>query len=342
MYSNIMYTVASHLVETISGIPYAEFLREKLWGPLGMANTFHDLPDVEAHDAMLRKATPYRWDKEKAEHVEIPVYASPEGQGAGSILTSASDYAKWVRALIKRTLPLSKDAHKDLVSPRTITSFNENYMIPFSSPQLYCLGLELETYRGHKLIGHDGGIPGFKSKVAFLPDFEQGLVIFANEDTFDWAVDTITRVWIDEVIGLPKEERIDWKAFFREREERYEAEGKEKEAKPEFAPPENPEPLGVPLEAISGTYHDAGYKDLVLEVKDGKLVADCDDRCTPFTLTFGHLTGNKFAVDLFDVWGAETIKLKGEIRVEANRVVSLGVSFEEDVEGGLIWFSKVT
>lgn len=94
IYSNIMYTVATHLVETVSGMPYAKFLRKKIWEPLDMTNTFHDLPDIEAHDATNRKATGYRWDQEKEEHIAIPAYPSPEGQGAGCIFSSAGDYAK--------------------------------------------------------------------------------------------------------------------------------------------------------------------------------------------------------------------------------------------------------
>jgi CubicO group peptidase (beta-lactamase class C family) len=57
IYSNLMFTATTHLVEKVSGMPYTDFLRTRLWEPLGMTNTFHDLPDIEAHDAMSRKAT---------------------------------------------------------------------------------------------------------------------------------------------------------------------------------------------------------------------------------------------------------------------------------------------
>jgi CubicO group peptidase (beta-lactamase class C family) len=60
MYSNIMFTVASYLVETVSGLPYAEYLRQKLWRPLEMMNTFHDFPDIEANNTMDRIATGYQ------------------------------------------------------------------------------------------------------------------------------------------------------------------------------------------------------------------------------------------------------------------------------------------
>ncbi|KAF2828112.1 beta-lactamase/transpeptidase-like protein [Ophiobolus disseminans] len=338
IYSNIMYTVATHLVETVSGMPYAEFLRKKIWEPLGMTNTFHDLPDIEAHDAMERKATGYRWDKEKEKHVAIPAYSSPEGQGAGCIFSSAGDYAKWVRALIKHSPPLSEAAHIELITPRTIFPLTEEYDIPFGSPALYCLGLIRETYRGRTLISHDGDVPGFKAKLLYLPEFEWGLVILANLETSLYAEQILSHTLVDEVLSVPMEERVDWSAFFRKW---YDRDKEHNEDDPEFTKPTNPEPLGVALETLTGTYRDAGYKDLVLEMKDGKLVADCHDRCFPFVLTLEHLTEGKFAIEVYDVWGGERRKLKGEIRIQDGRAVSLGVGFEGEIEGHLTWFDRI-
>jgi CubicO group peptidase (beta-lactamase class C family) len=337
MYSNIMFTVATHVVETVTGMRYADFLRNKLWEPLGMRNTFHDLPDIEAHDAMARKATAYRWDKDTKQH--IPAYASPEGQGAGCILTSPGDYAKWIRAMMKRAPPLSADAHKELVTPRTITPQEPKYHRPFTSHELYCLGIECKTYRGRTLVSHNGGIPGFKAKVSFLPEFDRAFLVYANLDTAHYVTEILHNTWMDEVLGVPKEERIDWLDFYRKWQERDNAE--ENENPPDLVAPEKPEPLAVRLEDIAGTYFDPGYKHIVLEIREGKLVADLDDRCFPSLLTFEHLTGNKFVIDNLDVWGMERRKQPGEIRVDGGRVVALGVGLEEDVEGGLIWFSRV-
>jgi CubicO group peptidase (beta-lactamase class C family) len=338
IYSNLMFTATTHLVEKVSGMPYTDFLRTRLWEPLGMTNTFHDLPDIEAHDAMSRKATGYRWDKKKGEYIAIPAYPQPEGQGAGCIFSSAGDYAKWIRALIQRAPLLSEATHKQLITPRTICSPEEKNDIPFSSPALYCLGLVYETYRGRTLISHDGNVPGFKAKVAYLPDFEQGLVIFANADSAMPALQILAYRWIDDVLGVPEAERTNWADFFRKEYEREEAEDEALDR--DLEKPGKPEPLGIALEKIMGTYHDAGYKDLVLEMRDGKVMADCQDRCFPFMLTFEHLTGDKFVVDNHDLWTDTTRKIKGEVRIEGGKAVALGVGLEEDVEGGLIWFDR--
>jgi hypothetical protein len=216
--------------------------------------------------------------------------------------------------------------------------FDEKYAIPFGSRPLYALGLVHESYRGRTVISHSGSVPGFKAAVAYMPEFDWGFVSFGNADDADYINETLKWTLMDEILGVPKEERVDWSAFFRGWEQM--AQEEDKEVKPEFEKPENPEPLGAALEEIVGTYHDAGYKDLIIGMKDGKLVADCTDRCFPFMLTFEHLTGNKFVVDRRYTWDTLKGKLRGEVRIEQGKVTSVGVELEEDVEGGLIWFKR--
>ncbi|KAF1844311.1 beta-lactamase/transpeptidase-like protein [Cucurbitaria berberidis CBS 394.84] len=344
-YSNIMYTVATHLVETLSGKSYAEFLRIKLWEPLGMSNTYHDLPGISDATAKQRLATGYRWDKKNEEYIEIPSFPQPEGQGAGSIFSSAADYAKWIRALLKCKAPFSAEAHKNLITPRTIVPLEEPWVIPYYSHSLYALGLIVETYRGRTVVGHDGDVNGFKAVVRYMPEFDWGIVILGNSDGAFGAEQILLHMLMDHVVNVPEEERLDWTKFWREWGEREEAEAEEDEDEDDvqFQTLENPEVLGVPIHSLAGKYYNAGYKGLVLEMKEGKLVADCNDRCWPFVLTFSHLPGGNFAVKSESVWGGDTKMMKAEFRIEEGRKVeSVGVNFVEEIQGHLTWFDKVT
>jgi CubicO group peptidase (beta-lactamase class C family) len=95
IYSNIMFTVATHLVETVSSMSYTELIKRHLWKPLDMTNTFHDVPDVLANNDTEKRTTPYHWDKKTMSYVTLPYYPpAPEGHGAGCIFSSAGDYAK--------------------------------------------------------------------------------------------------------------------------------------------------------------------------------------------------------------------------------------------------------
>ncbi|KAL2273988.1 hypothetical protein FJTKL_03705 [Diaporthe vaccinii] len=137
-YSNIMFSVATHVVESLSKEDYTSFLRSRIWEPLTMNNTFQDRPDVpsSAHEAQG-----YRWDEDASRYVPIPVLASPEGRGAWCVLTSAGDYAKFVRCLINRAAPLSAESHKALVEPRSIEVGDLDGVLPgYADVSLYGLG----------------------------------------------------------------------------------------------------------------------------------------------------------------------------------------------------------
>ncbi|KAH3916558.1 hypothetical protein HBI56_047350 [Parastagonospora nodorum] len=340
IYCNIMFTVATLIVETVSGMSYTEFIRTKLWKPLGMTNTFHDIPDIEANSDKDRRSTSYHWNNETESYVALPHYPpAPEGHGAGSIYSSAGDYAKWIRALIKRDPILSEDSHKALATPRSFDLLgDEKWAIPYKSEELYTLGLSLTSYRGHKMIDHYGSVPGFKAVISFLPKLDWGLVIFGNSDSAVYVNDVLKYTLLDDAIGVRQEDRIDWGPFFKN----FQAMDDEEDAeKPEWTKVDKVEPLDIALEKIAGKYHNVGYKGLVLEMKDGKLTADCSDRCFPYIITFQHLTDNTFIAESHGVWeGALYATMRSEIRVEGGKVAAVGVEMEKDVKDGLIWFDR--
>lgn len=340
MYSNIMYTVATHLVSTVTGENYTDYLHKRLWDPLGMTNTFHDAPDIEAHSATARQATGYTFDRDKNEYISIISGPEPEGQGAGCIWSSAGDYAKWIRALLTQNPPLSRDAYNELIRPRMVVPDPDP--IPFYSDLLYALGLQKESYRGRSIISHDGSVDGFRAKVAFLPDQNWGIVMFGNAENAFFLQQVLFHVLMDDLLDIPEAEREDWNKFFRG----WENEGIEEEKKnaedDKFKKPADAQPLGVNLEKLVGTYHDKGYKDLVLEMKDGFIVADCTDRCYPFILTFEHLSGVKFAVKMVYTRVGQKRTMMGEVKLRDDESVgAVGVDFEEDLKDQLIWFDRV-
>lgn len=338
-YSNIMFSVATHVVESLSGEDYTSFLRSRIWGPLGMHNTFQDRPDVSPS---AHQAQGYRWDEDAGKQVPIPILASPEGRGAGCVLTSAGDCAKFLRCLIRRAAPLSAASHKALVEPRTIDDVvDPDDLLPgYSDVSLYTLGLFRDSYRGNTLMTHDGAVPGFKAAMAFLPGKEWGVVICTNANMGTYVNGILEHVLMDEVLGVRDEEKVDWEKVYRDRRAKYLEESKKAKEKPEYSVPEDPEPLGVAVEGLVGRYFNKGYKEIRLEMREGKVVADCSDRCFPFVVTFGHLSGKRFVADMHDVWDDYYFKKKAEVKVdEKGKVVAVGVEFEDEMDD-LIWFER--
>lgn len=208
------------MVEVLSSEPYAEFLKSQLWDPLQMSNTYHDVSGVKFNQATDRLASGYIWTEKTKSYNEVPVFDQPEGQGAGCIYSCVNDYAKWIRSMLKHTGPLSQNAQKEVIKPRSIIHLDDDDRMPFYSQPLYALGWAVENYRGFPVVEHDGCVPGFQSLMRYLPKQEWGVVIFGNSDSAGDVAEILVGHLMDEHLDVPVLERVDWAAFWRKSNEK--------------------------------------------------------------------------------------------------------------------------
>lgn len=131
----------------------------------------------------------------------------PEGQGAGSVISSANDLIKWVKALLYHEGPINDRVYQGLTKMRSIVNPNARKLKAHTTPAIYTAGMEMYFYRGNMVIGHDGSIPGFSCRFVFMPDSKFGAVVLGNSGGVGSAATAIMRVLMDEVLGVPIEER---------------------------------------------------------------------------------------------------------------------------------------
>ncbi len=91
VYSNMAYSLVAHLVERFSGVPYKEYVRDHVWGALGMSSTEFDLtPEMEE-----RLSVPYVPDEATGRNVatfRLKANVWPAGIVYGTI----HDQARWL------------------------------------------------------------------------------------------------------------------------------------------------------------------------------------------------------------------------------------------------------
>ena len=344
-YCNMLYTVATHLVSEVSGSSFAAFLQSRIWDPLGMTNTYLDVPgSIKYNELKPRMATGYYWAEKEECFKAIPFYDQSEAIGAGSIFSSVSDIAKYVRCMLKKSAPLSEESHEELVKPRIIA---EPEKVPKHgrSHVLYALGWETLHYRGERLIGHDGCVFGFNSTIKFVPDMDCGIVIINNGDEGGSQInDIIESTLLDDLFDVPAEKRLDWTKVIREEYEQDKAETKKAEAKVDESDDEDEADTGtdLPLAAYVGSYYNKGYHILQLCLAEDLLMVDCTDRSFPFMLDLRRKKGNRFTCKLRNtVDGAATpIKVRFVLGEKSGQPRRLGIDFEESMEGDLIWFDR--
>ncbi|KAI9694462.1 MAG: hypothetical protein M1822_000078 [Bathelium mastoideum] len=344
IYCNLMYTVATYLVEKMSGLSFVDFLQSHFFSPLGMSSTYLQPDAVNDAGQGDRIATPYVWDEDNNTYKEVELQQSPEDQGAGSIITSVDDYIRYIKTMMKREPPISEEVYKGLIQPRIFDQVDVDELEPFTSWTAYAAGWWPRFYRGSLVVLHDGGIGGFGSVHFFLPKEQFGGVVLGNANGAQDLTLILAYELIDEALKVPKPERPDWNALFLEKQRKVEEEEKEEEGKlkKKFCPDFDgtPQPQKIPLSAYTGEYWNVGYRGMTLEIKDNKLFVDAADRSMGFYLTFEHVCDQtKYIAHLEDCIEGGDIPVLAEFRVQNDRIVKMGLKLEPDLDS-LIWFDK--
>lgn len=178
-YQNVAYDAASEIVEKVTGKPYQQAVREQLFLPLGMSSA---TMSREGLVGARNWARPHRGGRNsKPVEVTEPYYRVP---AAGGVNSSIKDLAIWMQAQMGREPGvLSPKVLANVQSPRAITPGELGRMRKFRerlTKATYGLGWRIYDYSGHRIIGHRGGVTGYRSLVMFDPESNSGVVALWN------------------------------------------------------------------------------------------------------------------------------------------------------------------
>lgn len=209
-YCNLMYSVASHLIETVTNQSLESFLRDNIWSPLNMTETYLSLN--EAQRAQQDVSQGYYLNQDGNITPTDRVFTETI-RGAGNVLSSVSDYAKWLSTMLNDGPPFSQSGYMTLFGSHSIVS--RNPIEPFQTPMLYGLGWFSQAYKGEEIIFHEGAQYGYGAAVMLLQKRNFGLVILGNNmDGVNAASNLLAYHLIDEELGIPLEDRFDWVARY--------------------------------------------------------------------------------------------------------------------------------
>ena len=130
----------------------------------------------------------------------------------------------------------------------------------------YALGFRVNDYRGHKLVSHTGGLPGYVSKVAMIPDLQLGVSILTNQES-GAAFEAITYHVLDHYLDAPAH---DWHEAYRTVMERSAARLAATEQQSTATRDSTSRP-SLPLARYAGTYTDAWYGDVAVTLQGNRL-----------------------------------------------------------------------
>jgi CubicO group peptidase (beta-lactamase class C family) len=94
-YQNNVYAIAGAIVAKVSGMPWADFVRTRIFQPLGMTESeplvsgIIDAPNVAVPHGIVRDTVR-----------QVPIRTTDPVASAGSVYSSVSDMAKWMRFVL--------------------------------------------------------------------------------------------------------------------------------------------------------------------------------------------------------------------------------------------------
>lgn len=264
-YCNPMYFTLGYVIEVLTGKPLGQVLKEMLWAPLGMDNTYSSNKD--ANESAHEHAKSYVWNSEKGELEEKPLVEIGHAGGAGFVISNVLDYAKWVKCLLNEAEPLSKTVHSDIKRSRIIYNPTRNSL---AGPVHYGLGwLDTDIHGGVTQFWHSGSTQTFSSNMFWMPSMKYGLSVIHNSFMDGGSIHGILmRRLVEDKLNIPLEKRLDH--YARHLENRAEAYSQPQQIEEKLFGKDLKDivPSRCPIESLAGTYHNAGYGTLELIVKD--------------------------------------------------------------------------
>ncbi|MGY3039131.1 CubicO group peptidase (beta-lactamase class C family) [Rhodanobacter sp. TND4EL1] len=278
-YDNILFAVATLVIEEASGQSYADYVREHLFKPVGMDQSLIDMTGLKpGMDVAMGHAKLDFKDLKP-----VPPMAWLNDPGAGGIYSSVHDMAKWMNVqLAGGVLPttgsdgkpqrlFSEKGHQEMWSMLTPIKIGKP-SIPELAPLVpnfsgYGESWFLSDYRGQKLVWHTGGWPGMVSRVTMVPGQNLGVVVLTNAES-GAAFNAVTYRVLDAYLNPDK--KTDWVAAYDKAVKKSEARADESVAKHEAARDKGSKP-SLALAKYAGTYRDPWYGDVIISNQNGKL-----------------------------------------------------------------------
>lgn len=325
-YRNCMFLTAGQTIPAITGKTWDEFLKERIFRPLGMNRSFTSARDL------------YKLDNVARPHLEINGQIGPvpfrniDNIGpAGSMSSSARDLSNWLRFHIANGMldgkriadaAVIEETHK----PHTVafTSADPKGTFPWGKRAYYCLSWVLVDTDSGPLVYHNGEIDGIYAAIGFNPEKKLGAVVLTNFEKHK-----LSDILLFRAIDILQDKTpYEWNTVILENHRKQEADAANDQKKMESARVQNTKP-SLAAESYAGDYESEIY-GRVRVYQDGKGIVL-------------HM-GSNLIYDLSH-WHYDTFRAVNRDRVtEARRGMSI-VNFNLNFQGAvseMVWNDMLT
>jgi len=162
-YCNSGYTLMAEIVSRLSGKPFPEWMKERVFEPLGMQSTlFYD----DHERIVLNRAYSY----EKTDDGYKKSVLSYANVGATSLFTTVEDMAKW------------SNHFRDPVvgSEKTLALMHERGILNAGDTIPYAFGQVVGEHGGRPTVSHGGADAGYRTHFVRFPEDDLAIIVLSN------------------------------------------------------------------------------------------------------------------------------------------------------------------
>lgn len=201
-YSNDCFSLLGEIVERVTRRSFEDYLKESVWGPLGMDDTFINVKGLSDHkDIQGLYFRGKEGELQRAPWKHRDVFVS-----SGSMKSSVADLLKYTAMYLNHGK--IRAGYKDRVASRATVGrmTTPYYRTGPGSYYAYGLAVRPQYQPGVTFVQHGGNIVGVASSIGFIPEKNIGIVVLTNQSGFPAA-----KVWFaaaNMILGLPAEHQV--------------------------------------------------------------------------------------------------------------------------------------
>lgn len=171
LYSNSGYLLLAEVVKRVSGHSLREFADEHIFNPLGMKNThFHD----DFTEIVKERAMGYSPNDQGGYRIDMSIF---DVVGDGCVYTNVEDLFIWDNNFYNNTLG---GYGQDLIEMVTTVGTLNN-----GEPLVYAFGLEVEEYKGLRIVHHSGSWMGYGAELIRFPEQRFSVICLSNSSSIN-------------------------------------------------------------------------------------------------------------------------------------------------------------
>ncbi len=171
-YSNLGLSLVGYVVEAASGVPYHEYIRQNILDPLGMNDTYSEMPKQHIGGQL---ATGYSGFTRDGVRVEEPFFEARGIAPAAGFASTVDDLAKFAMWQFR-----NRGNDSEVLRGHTLTEMQRAHFIDPDTDNQWGLAFNVAKRDGKTWVGHGGSCPGFQTNLNMQNDERIATIAFIN------------------------------------------------------------------------------------------------------------------------------------------------------------------